>query len=82
MDKPIVWMISVYAQKQDGFNITVGHWPLSREAVTVAEAKGLGYEWLEEYKPRSEGWSNYSVNPLPVYKEDEARLKAEGKAIS
>lgn len=82
MDKPIVWMISVYAQKQDGFNTIVSHYPISREAISATEAKGMGYEWLEKYKPRSEGWGNYSANALPVYKEDEARLLAEGKEIA
>lgn len=79
MDTKIVWMISVYAEKYDGFNKVVGHWPLSRDAATLTEAKEMGYEWLEKNRPNSEGWCNYSVNPLPVYKEDMERLKAEGK---
>jgi hypothetical protein len=79
VDDKIVWMISAYAQKQNGFNCTVGHWPLSREAYSVAEAKGLALEWLEEHKPHSDGWQNYSINACPVFTNDHNRLVAEGR---
>lgn len=78
MDK-IIWAISAYAQKQDGFNVTVSHWPLSREAASAAEAKGLALEWLEDKRPRSEGWGNYSVNVCPVFINDHERLTKEGR---
>lgn len=78
-EKKIVWMVSAFAQKQEGSKIIIGHWPISRKAVSAAEAKGLALEWLEDKKPHSEGWTNYSVNACPVFTSDHERLVAEGK---
>lgn len=78
MSEKITWMISVYCQKQDGFNIIVDHLPISRDAYSAAEAKGLGLDWLEEHRPSRE-WGGYSVRVCPVYQEDSDKLKNAGE---
>lgn len=75
-----IWAISVFAEKLTLTGHRVVHAPLTRKAVSAAEAKGLGFEWLEKNYPSAEGWTGYHANVIPVFKEYEAKLIAEGRA--
>lgn len=79
-DEYITWALSVYAEKQVSTGHTVTHWPLSRSARSAAEAKGMGFEWLEENYPTSDGWKGYHITVIPVFKEDHDKLIARGEA--